>query len=175
MDFKDFINVDTFTEDTSLSDWLAKAAPLLESTTTAGRYSVDVNYRSKIKEVLEAYAKICLGFVSAALKQDGYHVKHVFEEQPIRIMVSSRNWDDGEWTGLVHFHPDHDGGSFIISKGFYNKDRKTVSIQTTKKCNGDSAAEIAKELRNMMHSLKGQKDRHLEKLRPLPLKRGPKR
>ena len=142
---------------------------------TAGRYSIDVNYRTKIPEVLENYAKIALGFASAALKQDGLHVKHVFEEKPVRILISSRNWDDGEWAALVHFHPEHDGGSFIISKGFYNKDRRTVSVQSSKKCDGDSAADITREIRNMMHSFKGQKDRHLEKLKPINMKRGPKR
>lgn len=173
MNFKDFLNLDSFDESTSLSKWLEKAMPLIEAT-TASRYAVDVNFRSQIKEILEAYAKIALGFVSAGLKQNGYHVKHVFQESPLRILISTRNWDDGEWIGVVSFNPKHDGGSFIISKGFFNKDRKTVSIQSSKKCNGDSAAEITKEVRNLMHGLKNEKDRHLEKLKPLPLKRGPK-
>lgn len=142
---------------------------------TATRYSVEVNYRTKAKEALQAYAKIALGYVSAALKQSGYHVKHVYDEQPLRIMVSSRNWDDGEWIGIVSFNPDHDGGCFVISKGFYNKERKTASIQSSNKCNGDSASEITRELRNMMHDLKDKPDRHREKLKAVPLKRGPKR
>lgn len=174
MNFKDFINLDTFDENTSLAEWLEGAMPLIEAS-TASRYAVDVNFRTKVKEVLEAYAKIALGFVSAGLKQNGYHVKHVFEEKPLRILVSSRNWDDGEWVGLVSFNADHDGGCFVVSKGFFNKDRKTVSVQSSKKCDGDSAADITKEIRNMMHSLKGKRDRHVEKLRPLPLKRGPKK
>ena len=148
--------------------------PLSEGT-TATRYSVEVNFRSKTKEVLKAYAKIVLGYVSAAIKQNGYHVKHVYDEEPLRILVSSRNWDDGEWIGFVTFNPDHEGGCFIVSKGYYNKDRKTVSQQSSKKCEGDSAAEITKELRNVMHSFKGQKDRHQDKLKSVPLKRGPKR
>lgn len=153
---------------------IKKTQQLIVEGNTTSRYSVEINYRTDIEETLESFAKICLGYVSAALKQSGYHVKQVYDQKPIRIMISSRNWDDGEWTGVIHFHPEHEGGSFIISKGFYNKDTKTVSIQSRKKCDGDSAAEIAKELRNMMHSLKNVKDRHMEKLKGAPLKRGPK-
>jgi len=163
MNFKEFINID---ENTSITELFSEA-------TTATRYSVEVNYRSKVKEVLEAYAKIVLGYVSAALKQNDYHVKQVFDESPMRIIVSTRNFDDGEWTGIVLFNPHKE--CFIVAKGFYNKNRKTVSIQGSKKCDGDSAAEITKEIRNVMHNLKGKKDRYREKLRPVPLKRGPKR
>lgn len=139
---------------------------------TGSRYSVEVNYRSDIKAVLDAFARIVLGYCSAALKQDGYHVKHVYEQKPLRILVSSRNWDDGEWVGIASFNPDHN--CFICSKGYYNKDRKSVSVQSTKKCSGYSAAEVAKELRNLMHSVKDAPDRHREKLKGVPLKRGPK-
>ncbi len=136
------------------------------------RYAVEVNYRTTTKESLEGFAKICLGYVSASLKKFGYHTKHVFTEKPIRLLVSSRNWDDGEWVGVVSWNENHK--CFIISKGFYNKDRKSVSIQTSHKCAGDSAAEITKELHNQMHALKDKPDRHKEKLNPVPLKRGPK-
>lgn len=136
------------------------------------RYAVEVNYRTTTKESLEGFAKICLGYVSASLKKFGYHTKHVFTEKPIRLLVSSRNWDDGEWVGVVSWHENHK--CFVISKGFYNKDRKSVSIQTSQKCAGDSAAEITKELHNQMHALKDKPDRHKEKLKPVPLKRGPK-
>ena len=88
-------------------------------------------------------------------------------------MVSSRNWDDGEWTGLVTWNPEH--LCFIISKGFYNKTRSTVSVKKSMKCVGKSAAEITKELHNMMHALKEEPDRHAEKLKPVGLKRGPKK
>ena len=174
MNFKEFTDIfSLIKEDTSLSEW-SKTYSLFESS-TATRYSVEVNYRSNIKEVLESFAKIALGYVSAAMKQNGYHIKHVYEEKPIRILVSSRNWDDGEWVGIVTFNPEHDGGSFVISKGFYNKDRKTTSIQSTHKCSGDSAADITKELRNLMHGFKDVPDRHQEKLKGVPMKRGPKR
>ena len=170
MNFKDWFEKNDIDENTKVSEWIS-----LNEATTSTRYSIEINYRSKIKENLEAFAKIVLGYVSAAVKQDGYHVKHVYEQSPIRIMVSSRNWDDGEWVGIVSFNPDHAGGCFVISKGFYNKDRKTASIQSNKKCDGDSAADIAKELRNLMHSLKGVPDRFKEKLKAVPLKRGPRK
>jgi len=154
--------------DTKLYEWMA----LNEATAT--RYSVEANFRSRIPEVLEAFAKIALGYVSAAMKQSGYHVKHVFDVKPLRILISSRNWDDGEWISVCSFNPQHDGGSFIISKGFYNRDKRSVSIQSNKKANGNSAAEITVELRNLMHQVANEKDRRQEKLNPIQLKRGPK-
>jgi hypothetical protein len=169
-EFSNWLMQNTVKEDTSMHDWLDMYLPMLES--TASRYSVEVNFRSKTQEVLEAYAKIVLGYVSAAMKQNNYHVKHVFEQAPVRILVSSRNWDDGEWVGIALWNPEH--SCFMIAKGFYNKEKKTVSIQSNKKC-GDSASDITSELRNTMHSLKGTKDRYVEKLKPVPLKRGPKR
>jgi hypothetical protein len=136
------------------------------------RYSVEVNFRTRAKEILENYARICLGYVSAALKASDYHVKQVFEEEPIRILISTRNWDDGEWIGVVTWNPHKN--CFILSKGFYNKDRKTVSIQSSHECKGDNASEIASDAKNLMHNLKNVRDRHIEKLKKVPLKRGPK-
>ena len=168
MDFKAWNNkLESITEATSLDEWL-----LEEST---ARYSIEVNFRSALPDIAESFAKICLGFVSAALKQNDYHIKQIYDEKPIRILVSSRNWDDGEWVGLVSFNPDHEGGSFVISKGFYNRDRRSVSIQSSHKCKGNSAADIAAELRNMMFSLKKKPDRHQEKLNPVKQRTGPKR
>ena len=51
----------------------------------------------------------------------------------------------------------------------------TISIVKSEKCNGNSASEISKELINIMHNLKSQPDKHQDKLKPVPLKRGPKR
>ena len=146
---------------------------ITEAVQTA-RYSIEVNYRTDTKEALEGFAKICLGYVSAALKKYGYHTKHVFSEKPLRLLISSRNWDDGEWVGVVTWHPEHN--CFVVSKGFYNKDRKTVSVQNSQKCKSDSASDLAKDLQNMMHHLKNEPDKTSErlKLRPAPLKRGPK-
>lgn len=144
---------------------------LLSEESQTSRYSIAVDYRTDTKDVMEAFAKLVLGYVSAGLKKMGYHTKHVYEERPMRLLVSSRNWDDGEWVGLVSWSDKE--RCFLISKGFYNKDRRTVSVHSTKKC-ADSASEIAKELSNTMRHLKDQPDRHVEKLKPVPLKRGPK-
>ena len=137
------------------------------------RYSVEVNYRTTGDEALEGYAKICLGYVSAALKNAGYHTKHIYTEKPLRLLVSSRNWDDGEWTGCITWHPEHK--CFVLSKGTYNRDRNSISISKSEKCSGKSAAEISKEVINTMHQLKQEPDNHKEKLKPVALKRGPKR
>lgn len=153
----------------SFISWLKN----LDSTNEADtRYSVEVNYRSRTDEILNNAAKIVLGYASAALKKADFHVKQVFEEEPFRILVSARNWDDGEWVCLVSWHPKD--RCYVISKGFYNKDRKSVSVQGSQHCKAENAAEIANEVKNMMHSLKDQPDRHVEKLKKVPLKRGPK-
>lgn len=149
-------------------NWL-KNQNLTEADT---RYSVEVNYRTKTDEVLKHAAKITLGYASAALKKADFHVKQVFEEDPLRILISTRHWDDGEWVGVVSWQPKK--RCYIVSRGFYNKDRKSVSVQHSKDCNAESAAEITKEVRNLMHSLKDKPDRHVEKLKKVPLKRGPK-
>lgn len=167
MQFRELVNI---TEETTLQNWLQ-----LNEATTATRYSIEVNFRSKIDEIKTHFAKICLGFVSAALKQRDFHTKHVYEVDPIRLVVASRNFDDGEWVVAVTFNPKHDDGCFIISQGFWNKDRRTVSIQSNKKCNGDSAADVTKEVLNTMNELRSKPDRYQEKLKGVHLKRGPKR
>jgi hypothetical protein len=63
---------------------------------------------------------------------------------------------------------------FIVAKGFFNKDRHTVSIQHEEECPSDNASQIAQHVRNVMHHLKDKQDRHVEKLKKVPLKRGPK-
>lgn len=155
-----------------MTSWLDFKGKTLVEGTEASRYAVEVNYRTSMKDAEEGFAKICLGYISAAMKAAGYHVKMVFTEKPMRIMVSSRNWDDGEWVGMVTYNRDLN--VFIISRGFYNKERRTVSVQTSCKAKGDTAADVADELRNTMHSLKNTPDKHQEKLKPVPLKRGPK-
>lgn len=144
---------------------------ILESA-DATRYSVEVNYRSTVDEILEASAKIILGYISAGLKGHGYHTKHVYTESPLRLVVSSRAFDDGEWVVLVSWNKQQK--CYIISKGFYNKDRRTVSVQSSEKCSSDNAAEITKQVYNLIHHLKDKPDRHLEKLKGVNLKRGPK-
>jgi hypothetical protein len=137
------------------------------------RYSVGVDYRTSMKDVLRGFAKISLGYVSAGLKKSDYHIKTVFEEEPLRVLVSSRNWDDGEWVGMVSYNPDLN--CFILSRGFYNKNKKTISIQKSEKCEFDNAGDIVNHLRKIMNELKNKKDNHKEKLRPVKLKTGPKK
>lgn len=149
--------------------WLTSQAALHEADT---RYSVEVNYRTRTDEILHNTAKIVLGYASAALKKADFHVKQVFENEPVRIMVSARNWDDGEWVCVVSWNPKD--RAYVLSKGFYNKDRQSVSVQQSQKCDAENAAEIANAVRNMMHNLKGVPDRHAPKLKKVPLKRGPK-
>lgn len=145
---------------------------VLNESADSTRYSVEVNFRTNPDEVLDAFAKIALGYVSAGIKQHDYHVKHVYNEKPIRILACMRNWDDGEWVVVVSWNPTQK--CFIVSKGFYNKDRHTVSVQSSEKCNGDTAFELTKQVHNMLQSLKKKPDRHTDKLKPVPLKRGPK-
>lgn len=151
---------------------MIKCDEIIEESATATRYSVEVNFRSKPDEVLHAFAKIALGYVSAGLKQHNYHIKHVYTDKPPRIIVASRNWDDGEWTVVVTWSETHK--CFVISKGFYNKDRNTISVQASEKCTGENAFEITKQVYNMMHDLKNKPDRFREKLKPVKLKPGPK-
>lgn len=148
--------------------WL-KEMPLTESDT---RYSVEVNYRSRLNDVLSNAAKITLGYASAALKKQDFHVKQVFEIEPYRILISARNWDDGEWVCVVSWNSKHK--CYVISKGFYNKDRKTVSEQSSKSCDAENASEIVDQVKNLMHNLKNVPDRRVEKLKKVPLKRGPR-
>lgn len=152
-------------------DWFIKIDPQFFSE-DGTRYSIDTNFRTTVNDTLETFAKISLGYVSAAMKKFGFHVKQIYNEKPIRVMVSSRNWDDGEWVAMASWNPHH--RCFFISKGFYNKDRKSINIQGSEKCDGDNASEVTKKLRNILHSLRGKPDRHHPKLKPVPLKRGPK-
>jgi hypothetical protein len=157
---------------TNLPTWGEWQDKMFVEAVEASRYAIEVNYRTDLKDAEEGFAKIALGYVSAALKAHNYHVKMVFTEKPVRILVSSRNWDDGEWVGMISWNPDHH--CFILSKGFFNKMRKTVSVNHSEKMKGTSGAELAGDLRNMMHQLKNTPDAHREKLKPVPLKRGPK-
>lgn len=149
--------------------WLKNQEIVSEADT---RYSVEVNYRTKTDEVLAHAAKITLGYASAALKKLDFHVKQIFEEEPYRIMISTRNWDDGEWVSMVSWNPKK--RKYILSKGFYNKDRKSVSVQSSEESDVENASQITSAVRNLMHSLKDKPDRQVEKLKGVPLKRGPK-
>lgn len=152
--------------------WFKESNSLIESSDST-RYSVEVNFRTNPDEVLTAYAKVALGYVSAGLKQHNLHCKHVYTEKPVRILVSGKNWEDGEWICVVSWNDEHK--CFVISKGFYNKDRRSVSIQSSEKCEEKNAAEITKKVFNLMHHLKDQPDNHKEKLKGINLKKGPKK
>jgi hypothetical protein len=154
----------------TFSDWLDNAE-LSEGTT---RYSVEVNFRTKLPEVLDGYAKIALGFVSAALKQADFHVKQVFDDGLIRILVSTRNWDDGEWVVVLSWNPHHK--AFVMTPGHYNTLNKSVSFKkhASTLLKSDNPSELTKLVKDAMDKLKNVPDRHVEKLKKVPLKRGPK-
>jgi len=142
----------------------------LDEATT--RYSVEVNYRTTIKEMKEGFAKLLLGYVSAALKERNYHVKKIFDEEPYRIIVSAHNWTDGEWVLIVSYNSKQD--CFVLSKGFYNRDRQTVTVQSSEKCEGGSAADIFRALFNKMNKIKEEKPHHMGDLKGVKGKTGPK-
>src|SRR5581483_2826153 len=127
LNFKDYLT------QPDVGEFLVMLKPFIDLRETADttRYSVEVNFRTKSDEVLDGYGKIALGYVSAGLKQHDFHVKHVYTDKPLRILVSSRAFDDGEWVVVVTWNHEH--RCFIVSKGFYNKDRNTVSIQSSEK------------------------------------------
>lgn len=153
-------------------EWVAGKDGLPPLTESTNRYSVEVNYRTSLDEVTDGFAKLVLGYVSAGMKNCGYHCKTVFTDKPFRVLVSTRNWDDGEWVGVVCYNPQH--RCFVVAAGYYNKDRKTVSIQKSRKCDGKSAAEICRDLRNYLDKLKRESPRSSGTMEPAHLKRGPK-
>jgi len=136
------------------------------------RYSVEVNYRTNIKQVSSATAKIILGYVSANLKNE-YHVRQIFDEEPVRIFISARNFEDGEWIAILSFNPET--RKFVISKGFYRKDTKVVRDISGQNANGNNGAELATEMRGIMVSFENKPDQHQPTLKPLNLRRGPKK
>lgn len=151
---------------------LVDTIPLTEA--DSSHYSIEVNFRTTKKEMLDAYAKLVLGYVSAAVKRNGYHVKHVYSEVPVRILVATRNWDDGEWVASVIYNPEHN--CFVMTAGHWNKDRRTISVSSeeTKKVDADDAAGITTKLVNYMHNLK-KKEPRKQMLKAAPRKRGPKK
>lgn len=137
------------------------------------RYSVEVNFRTQWGEAKDHFVKLVLGYIMAAMKQHNYHVKHVYTVKPYRILISTKNWDDGEWIGVVSFNDEHD--CFVYAEGVYNKMRGTCSItkDSPVKCTGTSAAEISKEVFNKLDKLRTKHPRDGYKLKPAEKKRGP--
>lgn len=128
---------------------------LLNEYADTSRYSIEVNFKTSPEEVLEAYAKISLGYVSSAIKKLGFHTKHVYTESPIRLMISSGKWEEGEKIIIVSW--DKSNKCFALSNGLYNKTKKTVSIKKVEKCQGKDAAEIYGEVFNKLQEVKKDK------------------
>lgn len=146
---------------------------LINETHNSTRYSIEINYRTQIDEALANYAKISLGYASAGLKKSDFHVKQVFDDKLPRIMVSQRNWDDGTWCVVVSWNPHHK--CYFLTKGFFRKDTKSIVRQgDPKKMEANNASDVVREVKNAMHQLKDEPDRHMIKLKRVPLKRGPK-
>jgi len=153
-------------------EYYNKKISLLNESVESSRYAVEINYKTTMDEADFGFAKIALGYVSAALKKMGYHVKLVFSEKPLRVIVSSRNWDDGEWVGMITYHaPLH---CFVLSKGTYNRMKKTVNVKESEKIQGDlSAISMSHKLKEKMDSLKDLPNKKPIQIQ-ITLKRGPK-
>jgi hypothetical protein len=154
------------------TDYYNKKYSLINEKVESSRYAVEINYKTTMQEVDFGFAKIALGYVSAALKKMGYHVKLVFTESPLRIIISSRNWDDGEWVGMISYNSTL--GCFVLSKGHYNRIKKTVNVIQSTRIEGDvSASDLTKKLKEKMDDLKDLKAHKRQDI-VINLKRGPK-
>jgi len=153
-------------------EYFSKKISLLNEAVETSRYAIDVNYRTTIEEANHGFAKIALGYVSAALKKMGFHVKLVFSEKPLRIIVSSRNWDDNEWVGMISYNSTL--GAFVLSKGYYNRSKKTVTVMQSNKIDGSpSASDMVEKLKKQMDELQHSPERKKAQVQ-MDLKRGPK-
>lgn len=153
-------------------EYYNKKVSLLNEAVESSRYAVEINYKTTMDEADFGFAKIALGYVSAALKKMGYHVKLVFSEKPLRVIVSSRNWDDGEWVGMITYNTALH--CFVLSKGTYNRMKKSVNVTQADKIVGElSAIKMAEKLKEKMDSLKGLPCKKSIDIN-INLKRGPK-
>ena len=157
-------------ENKKFIEWIKEKEPTFVE--SSARYSVEVGYRTSHEEVVDNYARLVLGYVSAGLKNVGYHIRNLYNEKPYRILISTRNWDDGEWVGVLLFNSQEN--TFVVAKGHYNKDRKTVTIQSSRKSPHKTASDLVKEMRNVIEGLKKENPRGSNTLEPVPMKRGPK-
>lgn len=148
-----------------LNDEIDYLGGLIQEDVKSSRYSIEINYRSKQQEVLGAFAKLLLGYISASLKKKDFHIKHVFTEEPYRILVSHRGWEDGEWISGIAYNSNLN--TFILAKGFYNTEKRAIIVQEKKKAQGTSASEIAEELLDFLESTKTMEPINI----PKPLKR----
>lgn len=153
-------------------EYFAVKHQLLDESVQSTRYAIHVDYRTTIEEAKFGFAKIALGYVSAALKNLGFHVKLVFSGTPLRIIASSRNWDDNEWVGMISYNSTL--GVFVLSKGYYNKGKQTVTVMRSTNIDGSlNASNMAEKLKKTMDSLEDEPERKNKKLH-IDLKRGPK-
>jgi Txe/YoeB family toxin of Txe-Axe toxin-antitoxin module len=154
------------------SDYYKKRVSLFNETLERSRYAVEVEFRTTMDEASFGFAKIALGYVSSALKKMGYHVKLVFSEKPLRVIVSSRNWDDGEWVGMISYNTAHN--TFVLSKGHYNKSDKSVTVKSsTNMSKPFSGQGMSEKLKSTMEDLK-KLPTHKRTEINIHLKRGPK-
>jgi hypothetical protein len=154
------------------AEYYDKKHSLLNERVETSRYAVEVNFRTTMDEANHGFAKIALGYISAALKKMGYHVKLVFSEKPLRVIVSTRNWDDGEWVGMISYN--NPLACFVLSKGYFNKMNKTVRVTCSEKIDGQiSSANMAEKLKNTVDKLKDLPEKPLPDVR-IHMKRGPK-
>lgn len=144
----------------------------LNEAVESSRYAVEVNFKTTIEEVNHGFAKIALGYVSAALKKMGFHIKLVFSEKPLRVIVSTRNWDDGEWVGMISYN--NALGCFVLSKGYYNRMKKSVNVVGSERITGTiNSAGLTEKIKAEMEKLKHLPDKKKQDIQ-LKMKRGPK-
>lgn len=165
----------------SYQSWLAfrrlfdtcESRPLLER--TGVRFAVDINYGTDMGEVIDHYSQLCLGYLKKAFNNHGFPVKQVYSVKPYRLIISTRQWQDREWVGIVNF--DEPTSSFVWHEGLYDKGRKTAGIPdgASKKLSGKSAAALFDEIMPLLRALKDKPLRYGENLKPALRKRGPKR
>lgn len=154
------------------SEYYDKKHSLLNEKVEASRYAVEVDFKTTADEANFGFAKIALGYVSSCLKKMGYHVKLVFTEKPLRVIVSSRNWDDGEWVGIISYNSQYN--TFVLSKGNFNKSDKTVSLKSSTYMQKPfSGKNLSEKLKSMMDDLKKEKNIKKPEI-VINLKRGPK-
>lgn len=145
----------------------------LTETSQHGRYSVEVNYRTSLEEVIENFAKITLGYVSSAMKRSGYHCKNILDKKPFRILIGSRAWDDGEWVAVLVFYSKKN--QFYICEGTFNKGKKTVSVHKNHAIDLTRAADLTKEIKTVLDKLENLEPIRLPDLKPLPRSAGRKK
>ncbi len=66
----------------NFNEWLESKDPdmPLDEASGSARYSIEVNYRTSFEEAVNGFAKLTLGYVSAALKHSGFHIKNIYDK-----------------------------------------------------------------------------------------------